>query len=162
METKQLTDVKYLIVHCSATPPDQDIGAAEIDRWHRRRGFFKVGYHYVIRRNGTIEHGRSITEIGAHAQPWNSKSVGICLIGGVRREPDADGKGDADGPKWDLVPEANYTKAQLSSLRTLLMQLRDEYFPNAEVIGHRDVPGVRKACPCFNIKKWWDTDIITE
>lgn len=146
METKQLTDVKYLIVHCSATPPGMDVGVKEIDRWHRQRGFFKIGYHFVIRRNGTIEHGRSITEIGAHAVPWNSQSVGICVVGGVAE----------DGQ----TPEANFAPAQMESLRSLLNQLRDEYFPKAEVIGHRDVPGVHKACPSFDVKTWRATGVI--
>lgn len=155
---KKLDDVKYIVVHCSATPPDMDVGVAEIDRWHRQRGFLKIGYHYVIRRNGTVEHGRSITEIGAHEPRVNAHSVAICLVGGVNRLPDADGKDDADGPRWDLVPAPNFAPDQMRSLRSLIEQLRDEYFPNAEVIGHRDVPGVKKDCPCFDVKPWWAGD----
>lgn len=59
-----------LIIHCSATFPDQDISAIDIDRWHRQRGFFGIGYHYIVRLDGTIENGRPYEAIGAHTTGW--------------------------------------------------------------------------------------------
>ena len=50
-----------IIIHCSATRAGQDITAADIDCWHRARGFWSIGYHYVIRLDGTIEPGRDVT-----------------------------------------------------------------------------------------------------
>ena len=47
-------DVKYIVVHCSATRPSQDIDVKTIDAWHKERGFDKIGYHYVIKRNGNV------------------------------------------------------------------------------------------------------------
>ena len=44
-------ETNYIVIHCSATRPSQDIGVKEIDRWHRERGFIKVGYGTVIRWN---------------------------------------------------------------------------------------------------------------
>ena len=128
-----------LVVHCSATKPDQDIGAADIDRWHTKNGWAGIGYHRVIRRDGTLEKGRHIDFVGAHARPWNYRSIGICLVGGV----DKDGK-----------PEDNFTPTQKKVLRAVLTEWLDEY-PDAEVIGHRDVPGVKKACPSFDVKSWF-------
>ena len=55
-----------IIIHCSATRAGQDITAADIDCWHRARGFWSIGYHYVIRLDGTIEPGRDVTLDGAH------------------------------------------------------------------------------------------------
>lgn len=153
MQSIKLKDVRYIVIHCSATPPDMDIGLAEIDRWHRARGFFKVGYHFIIRRDGTVEVGRSIDEPGAHAVGYNSVSIGICLVGGVARIPDADGKPDADGPRWDLIPENNFTPEQFTALKALVGGLKHQH-PNAEVLGHRDLPGVRKSCPSFPIRQW--------
>lgn len=155
ISTKKLGAVKYIVVHCSASPPDADVGAAEIDRWHRKRGFLKIGYHFVIRRSGEVETGRPLSEAGAHEPRVNSCSVSICLVGGVKRVEDADGKDDADGPRWDLKPENNFTPAQMGALRALVASLLDKHFPGAEVIGHRDVPGVRKDCPCFDVRGWW-------
>ena len=76
-------DTDYIIIHCSATPPSMDVGAKEIDKWHRQRGWRKIGYHYVITRDGDIQEGRELDEIGAHCRGLNSTSVGVCLVGGV-------------------------------------------------------------------------------
>ena len=134
-------DIKFLVVHCSATPPNQDIGVPELDRMHRLRGFLKIGYHYVIKRDGTVQKGRLDTEVGAHVEDWNHCSLGICMVGGV----------DAA-----LKPEANSTEAQYGSLTTLLGTLKGSY-PAAVIQGHRDFPQVAKACPSFNVKHWLDT-----
>jgi len=118
-----------------------NIGAAEIDRWHRQKGWRKIGYHFVIKRDGTIEPGRGLTEIGAHAAGYNSVSIGICLVGGVSEQ---------DVKK----AENNFTTPQMKALRYLLSNLLDISFPKAEVLGHRDLPGVAKDCPSFDVKKW--------
>ena len=72
---------EYIMIHCAATRADMDIGAADIDRWHRQRGWRKIGYHYVIRRNGEVETGRDMDAVGAHCKGMNDKSVSICLVG---------------------------------------------------------------------------------
>ena len=58
--------IDSIIIHCSATSCGKDFTAIDIDRWHRQRGFDGIGYHYVIRLNGTIENGRPIVKPGAH------------------------------------------------------------------------------------------------
>jgi len=131
--------VRFVAVHCSATPPDADIGVEEIRKWHRAKGWSDVGYHYVIRRAGLIEAGRSLDFQGAHVQGHNHEAVGICLVGGVRP---------------DETPDANFTAAQYASLETLIGLLLPR-FPGAVVRGHRDFPGVTKACPCFDAAAWW-------
>ena len=70
--------IEEIIIHHSAS---KDVSAATIDKWHKQRGFKKIGYHYVIRQYGTIELGRDIREVGAHAKGRNSYSIGICLTG---------------------------------------------------------------------------------
>lgn len=135
-------EVKFLAVHCSATSPKMDIGVNEIDRWHRAKGFIKIGYHFVIRRDGTTELGRPLTERGAHVEDFNHCSVGICMVGGV------------DETKL-MKPQNNFTPAQLKTLQLLLFALTKEY-PTAIVQGHRDFPNVAKACPSFDVKSWWE------
>jgi hypothetical protein len=130
---------RLIVVHCSATPPDRDIGVKEITGWHLARGFLSIGYHWVIRRDGTLETGRREDLIGAHAQQVNRESLGICLVGGT----DKFGR-----------PEDNFTGAQFATLKTLLQRLEQTY-PGAEVLGHRDIPGVAKACPSFDVRAWW-------
>ena len=83
-------DIDAIVIHCSATRAGQDVKAADIDKQHKERGFKMIGYHYVIDLDGTIENGRPITMNGAHCntkglsnKPYNSHSIGICLIGGL-------------------------------------------------------------------------------
>jgi N-acetyl-anhydromuramyl-L-alanine amidase AmpD len=117
-----------------------DVGVAEITDWHKKRGFTTIGYHYVIRRNGKIETGRPIETPGAHALGANSDSIGVCLIGGV----DANDKSKAD---------ANFTISQYAALVGLLTELRSKYsLTKNDIIGHRDVRGAAKACPCFDVQ----------
>ena len=82
--------ISLIIVHCSAVTPDQTSSAAQIDTWHRDRGWkFGIGYHYVIRRNGEIEPGRPEWMVGAHCVNHNSHSIGVCYEGGldIRGQP---------------------------------------------------------------------------
>lgn len=150
--TQELKDVKRIVLHCSATPPDMDIGAGEIDRWHRKKGWWGIGYHFVIRRDGAVEKGRPCSRFGAHAQGYNQDSIGVCLVGGVRRVKEGN---DGDGPRWDMVPEDNFTPEQWTSLMFLVDALVMRCHPTVEVLGHRDLPRVRKACPSFDAKAWW-------
>jgi N-acetylmuramoyl-L-alanine amidase len=145
--------VRFIVVHCSATPPDAKVDARTIDRWHRQKGWLMIGYHHVILRDGTVEQGRKPDQPGAHAEGFNNKSIGICLVGGVERTSDKDGKDDLDGPRWDLTPADNFTWEQKSSLLAVIAGSRLLY-PKAEVLGHRDLPGVRKACPSFDVRAW--------
>ena len=138
--TKPRERTDYIAIHCSATGPKADIGAKDIDKWHRAKGWACIGYHYVIRRNGTVEEGRDEKVIGAHVENWNSVSVGVCMVGGV----------DAD----DITKaENNFTKEQFASLKQLLVDLKTRY-PKAKIQGHRDFPDVKKACPSFEVKDW--------
>lgn len=133
-----------IILHCSATPPNMNIGVDEITRWHIERGWRTCGYHYVIRRDGTTELGRPVWQKGAHAKGHND-AVGICMVGGV----------DADGN-----PEMNFENVQFRAVRDLVANLR-AVFGHMVVLGHRDLPGVRKACPSFDVRtrmtsRWCD------
>lgn len=149
MKYKPLTNVRYLVVHCAATSANMNIGAKEIERWHRERGFFSIGYHAVIRRDGTVEDGRALDQPGAHAKQYNSVSLGVCLVGGVDGvDKNRDGRITAD----EFVPQANFTPEQIYMLRIVLDEWKATW-PNAEIVGHRDLDA-GKACPSFNVKKW--------
>lgn len=133
-----------IIIHCADTKPTMDIGVRDIDKWHKARGWQGVGYHFVIRRSGSIEGGRSINLIGSHAKGYNGRSIGICLAGGMSK----DGKA-----------EDNFTLAQNAVLRELLLALRKDY-PAAKIIGHRDVEK-GKLCPCFDVVSWCNEHGVT-
>lgn len=125
--------VRFIVVHCSATRSDRDYPVEQLLRDHKARGFRTVGYHFYIRRSGTVTQHRRLLEVGAHARGYNRCSIGVCYEGGLS----PDGR-----PADTRTPEQ---KAQLIELLLKLHRL----FPDALVVGHCDLPGVKKACPCF-------------
>ena len=128
--------IDTIIIHCSATAEGKSFTVADIDRWHRQRGFAQIGYHYVIYLDGSVHKGRPIELVGAHCQGHNTHSIGICYIGGLA----ADNK----------TPKDTRTSAQKQSLLALLKELRAK-FPSAKIHGHRDYAA--KACPSFDATK---------
>ena len=132
--------VKFIIIHCSATLRNRDIGVDEIKKWHLQRGFKDVGYHFIVRLDGRVENGRSLGQYGAHCRGCNNRSVSICYIGGV----DTDGKTPAD----------TRTDAQKEAMDNLIDRLR-LVFPCAEVRSHSDF--APKACPSFDATAEYST-----
>lgn len=142
--------IDSVIIHCSATKAGMDFGVADIDRWHRARGMNGIGYHYVVRLDGTVEKGREVEVAGAHCLGWNERSIGICYIGGL----------NANG-----IPDDTRTDEQKKSMKRLVEELKLRY-RIVTVMGHRDTspdlngngiiePGeFIKSCPCFDVKKW--------
>lgn len=136
-----------LVIHCSATREGQYVDAAEIRRWHLAKKWADIGYHFVIRLDGTIEVGRPLRQQGAHVEGHNRTTIGICYVGGV----EADGK----------TPKDTRTPAQKAALLDLLTALKAQY-PAAKIRGHRDYSPDRngngriepnewiKACPSFD------------
>lgn len=125
--------IKEIIIHCTATEEGKNFTVADIDEWHRNRGWRCIGYHYVIYLDGTIAYGRKPTEIGAHCKGHNANSIGICYVGGLRNGKPADTR----------------TPQQKEALLRLLSNLKTIY-PNAKIYGHRDF--APKACPCFDAR----------
>ena len=142
--------ISKIIVHCAATTPSMDIGAYEIKDWHtnpklKTKPFNDIGYHYVIRRSGELEKGRDIAIAGAHAFRHNFNSVGVCLVGGVDEEN---------------KPDDNFTLKQYNTLIELISFLKLT-FPIDDVLGHRDLPNVKKSCPCFDVRAWYKFETAT-
>ena len=128
--------ISTIIVHCSATPEGKSFTVADIDRWHRQRGFASIGYHFVVYLDGSIHTGRPIGAVGAHFQGHNTNSIGVCYIGGLA----TDGKS----------PKDTRTSAQKAALLSLIKELKEQ-FPHASIRSHRDF--APKACPSFDATK---------
>lgn len=133
-------NVSEIIIHCADTPNGRSFSAKDIDDWHRERGWLRtnktlnphltsIGYHFVIKTDGTIETGRSEDEIGAHALMYNDRALGICLIG-----------------------RDKFTQKQWDSLQRLVTDLRSKY-NGPTVYGHRSV-APHKTCPGFDVTTW--------
>tara|TARA_R110002111_G_scaffold200928_2_gene266193 strand:+ start:598 stop:1011 length:414 start_codon:yes stop_codon:yes gene_type:complete len=132
-----MREINKIIVHCSATPRHKDFSAEDIRDWHvKGNGWDDIGYHYVIRLNGSIEYGRMVDKYGAHSSGQNYDSIGICYIGGMEK----------DMKEWSDTR----TEEQRESLLLLLKTLK-KLHSNAIIYGHKDFS--TKACPSFDAKE---------
>lgn len=137
-----MRDITQVIIHCSFTKTSQDIGEDEITDWHvNGNGWSNIGYHFVIRRNGTVERGRDWQYAGVHTRGHNANSIGVCIVGGMNDE----GR-----------PEVNYTSEQWVTLRNLV-EFLTLMFPDATVHGHNEFSD--KECPCFYVPHWWTNKV---
>ena len=132
-------ETKYIVIHCSQTRPSQKIGAKEIDRWHRERGWLKIGYGTVIKRDGTIEQGRQDDDVQATVKGYNHTAFGLCLVAGANED------------NWKQ-PEDNFSAEQWESLKTELTRLVKKY-PDARIVGHYDLDK-HKTCPNFDVQDY--------
>ena len=121
--------INKIIIHCSATPTGRETTAEEIHAWHKARGWDGIGYHYVIKIDGTIENGRPDYWLGAHASGHNKGSLGICMIG---------------------LDE--FTTEQWTSLSELISALTNKHHGINEIIGHNEIS--KKTCPGFDVQQW--------
>ena len=138
MELRKKTEM--IVVHCAATKPSMDIGYKEIRKWHvEDNGWDDVGYHYIVRRDGKVEEARSEAFQGAHAPAVNSKSIGVCLVGGMAEDGGA---------------ENNFTLEQFLSLKDLIKKIKTTNPNIKEILGHCDVQDNKPNCPGFNLKEW--------
>lgn len=136
LETRRKTDMA--VVHHTGNPWDDDLSAAEIDASHKAKGWTCIGYHYVIRKDGTVEQGRPHWTVGAHAYGENSHTIGIHVCGNFEiGEP---------------------TSEQIESLAMLLANLCTDYglpIDRDHIVGHREL--MATACPGRNLFAQMDT-----
>ena len=147
--------INEIIIHCSDTQEGCDVTAKAIRSWHTTpkekggRGWRDIGYHYVIRLDGTIELGRPLEKAGAHCigrkgEDHNSHSIGICYIGGRHIKEDG---------TWEWGDTR--TEEQKDAMARLVAMLL-EAFPQATVHGHYEFAA--RACPCFDVQRRLRTD----
>lgn len=135
--TKPLGPIRYVTIHCAATPEGRDVKAATISKWDTDK-FGQISYHWVVELDGTAVRTLKDTEKGAHVGGANSNNIGICYVGGV----------DAK-----MQPKDTRTPAQKKALRTLIRTYQARV-PGLIVLGHRNWPKVAKACPSFSVPDW--------
>jgi N-acetylmuramoyl-L-alanine amidase len=139
--------IKYLTIHCAATPEGRDVKATDIEKWDIAK-FGQKSYHLIVLLDGTYHRSLPDDVRGAHVGKHNTGNIGICYVGGVAK----DGKAIKD----------TRTEAQKKTLRTLVATYRARY-PGIKVMGHRDWSPDRdgdgviepnewlKGCPSFDV-----------
>ncbi|CAK7045524.1 hypothetical protein HMPREF1069_00769 [Bacteroides ovatus CL02T12C04] len=146
-----MAELKFLVLHCTATPEGRPVTSAEIRRWHTDpvsrggRGWKQVGYTDMIHLDGKVERLVQNNE-DANVDPWeitngakgyNSTSRHVVYVGGVAR----DGK----------TPRDTRTLKQLKAMEAYVKDFHRR-FPAVKIIGHNELAA--KACPSFDVKKW--------
>ena len=127
--------INKIVLHSTYTPAGREHDVEDIRAWHKAKGWSDIGYHYLIKIDGTIEMGRSLKNIGAHARGHNQGSIGVVYVGGMS----ASGR----------TPEDTRTPNQIESMNRLVDSLNVVFGGNLTVIGHNEVSS--KACPCFDV-----------
>lgn len=146
-----MAKLKYLVLHCTATPEGREVSSDEIRAWHTRpvckggRGWKQVGYTDLIHLDGAIERlvgnnedaNVDAWEITNGAKGYNSVSRHIVYAGGLA----SDGKTTKD----------TRTKEQKEAMEAYVKDFHQR-FPDVTIIGHNEVAA--KACPCFDVQEW--------
>ena len=134
--TRTKTDM--IVIHHTGNPTDDDLSAKEINRSHKAQGWSCIGYHYVIRKDGTVEQGRPHWTVGAHAYGENYHTIGIHVCGNF----------EIGKP----------TQAQIEALAMLLANICNDYglpIDKQHVVAHRDL--MPTACCGKNLYSKLDT-----
>jgi N-acetyl-anhydromuramyl-L-alanine amidase AmpD len=129
LTNRTVTDM-IVMHHIGCT--NRDVSAAEVHRWHLANGWAGIGYHYLIRKDGTIERGRPVDTVGAHCYGENYHTVGVNVVGDFETA-------------WP-------TDAQMKSATRLVAALCRMYRirPGEDtIVGHRDL--LSTACPGQNL-----------
>ena len=136
-----MRDIDTIVIHTTATPGNDrgDVSIDEVRKWHTSapRNWSDVGYHFLIRRDGSVEIGRDLDRQGAHVRGHNAHSIGIVYTGGI-------------DPDTGLASDTR-TDEQKETLLVLVSSLLQVFPAISSVKGHRDFDNVRKACPCFDV-----------
>lgn len=133
-----MRNIKYIVIHCTATQPEATLESIQ-RYWKEVRNWNIPGYHYIIKTDGTIvklvDESKNSNGVYLH----NSECINISYIGGI----DKAGK-----------PKDTRTKKQERAMFNKIVEIMERY-PQAKVLGHRDFPDVKKACPSFDVRTWF-------
>ena len=132
-----LGPIKFLTIHCAATPEGRHVDAATISAWDKAK-FGQTSYHHVIELDGKRVQTLKDDQKGAHVGGANTGNIGVCYVGGCDKA---------------MNPKDTRTPAQKASMKAVIEEYKARY-PGIIIRGHRDWPGVKKACPSFDVAAW--------
>lgn len=141
MFQKPKRHISRVFIHCSASDNPKHNDISVIRKWHtdpkpEGRGWSDVGYHYFIKKDGTIQTGRPLERTPAAQKGHNKGTIAICLHG---------------------LKEGNFTQEQKRSLIRLCTVINRAYNSKITFHGHREVEPL-KTCPVFDYKQWLSLD----
>lgn len=141
--------IQRIVVHCTASAEGQEMTKEALVNYFLLqppfgKGWQHLGYHFLVHLNGEVDQLQPLnldgwideTEIANGAKGFNSTSIHVAYVGGLASDK--------------VTPKDTRTTPQKKALRKLISQLKKQYSVT-QVLGHRDLPGVKKACPCFDV-----------
>ena len=126
-------EVTEVVVHWTETHTNKNIGSEEINKYHLDLGLDGIGYHFVIRRDGSLQRGRPINIQGQHAPTNNHdlRSIGIVFVGGINVP-----SGTPNSENFLSVQ--SLTRSQLNTFDHFCRSFYT-VFPGGQIIGHNDI-----------------------
>jgi len=124
-------EFESVIVHWTETPTNKNIGSEEINALHVELGLDGIGYHYIIRRDGSLQRGRPVGLEGQHAPGFDEKSIGIAFVGGVNAPSGTPNEGN-------FLSAQSLTRSQLNTFDHFCRAMYNKY-PGVLILGHSDV-----------------------
>lgn len=124
-------DITSMIVHWTETHTNRNIGSEDINQYHLDLGIEGLGYHYVIRRDGSIQRGRPVNLEGEHTPDFDKGSIGVVFVGGINAPTGTENS-------ENFVSAASLTRTQVNSFDHLCRAFLNR-FDNGYIFGHNDV-----------------------
>jgi len=125
-----MRDINHIVLHCTATSQDTKVSSIK-KYWKEKLGWKSPGYHLIIKPNGDLVQLAPFHMVVNGARGHNHDSIHVSYIGGK--------------------DEDDRTEDQIRTQKTVVKLLK-QFYPDAEVLGHRDFKGVSKSCPRFDAK----------
>jgi N-acetylmuramoyl-L-alanine amidase len=126
-----MRNIDYIVIHCTGASQKQTVQSI-LNYWKNEKKWKSVGYHRLISADGTVHNLADFDKVTNGVAGFNSKSIHICYIGGKDND--------------------ERTEAQKASILNCIKEAL-EYegiTKKIKILGHRDFPNVKKACPQFN------------
>lgn len=138
-------EVAGMTLHWSGTFLDQDVDASWINTSHRDLGLDGIGYHLVVRRDGTLQRGRPLDQPGQHDEANDATFLGVCLVGGLNVT-----RKNATRPFRNYESASSITRAQFNTLDSVMRSFF-RAFPSGQVAGHYMTSATPVADPGFDV-----------
>lgn len=131
-EIKNITrEVTEVIVHCSDTYTNTNIGSEELNKISNSLGENGIPYHYVIRRDGSLQRGRPVNNEGTHTISHNEYTIAVCFVGGINAPS---GTPNAVGYRSSEALTRSQMRTFYEFCKAFYM-----YYPGGQILGHSDV-----------------------
>jgi hypothetical protein len=138
-------EVTEVVVHWTETPTNKNIGSEEINETHLESGLNGIGYHYVIRRDGSLQRGRPVNLQGQHADDHDTRSIAVVFVGGINVPSETRNI-------EDFISVQSLTRSQFNTFDHFCRAFYNTY-PGGQILGHSDIDDLAND-PGFDVRAY--------